>query len=158
MSQMTNLVVKDDAATPKEYTFIPVTDTPFPQWRTNEANLPLEGQLRYSVQMVPVKDGYKLTSKLEVPVMETVGSSGSSSGYIAPPKVAHVVTDINTMFCSKRATLNDRINTKRMHMGILQGAGATTGGGVLTNTAVGGGWTASAAAIVSFFRDLITPN
>jgi len=50
MAAMTNLLVKDDTVTtPVEYTFIPITDTPVPFWRTSIANVPLEGQMRYGV-------------------------------------------------------------------------------------------------------------
>lgn len=92
MPAMTNLLIKDDAATPVEYTFIPVTDTPYPIWRTAIANVPFEGQMRFSVTQTKLKNGnYKLTGKLEVPVMETLGASGTSSGYVAPPDRKSVV-------------------------------------------------------------------
>lgn len=159
MSTMTNILVKDDAGTPKEFTLIPVSDTPIPFWRTNEASVPLDGQVRLYTSIDKQKNGsYKITVKLEVPTMETLGASGTSSGYVAPPKVAYVTPLIITMFADKRSTAADRMNTLRMGIGIVQGATSTTATGTLANTAAGGGWTASTAPIPTLFNGLILPN
>jgi len=156
---MTNILVKDDAGTPKEFTLIPVSDTPIPFWRTNEASVPLDGQVRLYTSIDKQKNGsYKITVKLEVPTMETLGASGTSSGYVAPPKVAYVTPLIITMFADKRSTAADRMNTLRMGIGIVQGATSTTATGTLANTAAGGGWTASTAPIPTLFNGLILPN
>lgn len=159
MAQMTNLLVKDDAGTPNEFTLVPITDTPVPFWRAQAAGVPLEGQPRLTANAEKLKNGsYKITAKLEVPVMETLGASGTSAGYVAPPKVAYVSTCIFTMFADKRSTSADRANALRMAVGLLQGAGATTGGGTLTNTAAGGAWAGSAAAFPTLFTQVVIPN
>lgn len=159
MAQMTNLLVKDDAGTPKEWTFVPITDTPVPLWRANDSSIPLEGQPRLSFSTDKVKSGdYKVTVKLEVPTMETLGASGTSAGYVAPPKVAYVTTSIFTMFLAARSTIADRMNTLRMVCGILQGATSVTNTGTLANNAAGGAWTASTAPGPSLFNGLILPN
>lgn len=138
MSQMTNILVKDDASTPTEWTLIPIQDTPMDMWRASAAGLPLEGQPRLSMASEKLKNGgYKITSKLELPVMETLGASGTSAGYVAPPKVAYVNTAIFTMFADRRSTTQDRANLLRMIVGVLQGSSATTATGVLANTAAG---------------------
>jgi len=82
LGAMTNLLVKDDAASPVEYTFKPVTDKDgSPYWRTSISGVPLEGQMRYRLTEEQLKDGnWKRTAKLEVPVMETLGASGTSAG------------------------------------------------------------------------------
>lgn len=159
MSAMTNILVKDDAGTPKEFTLYPITDTPIPLWRGSDASTPLEGQPRLSGSAEKMKNGaYKITAKLEIPVMETLGASGTSAGYVAPPKVAYVNTGIITLFCDKRSTTQDRANLLKMLIGIAQGASSTTATGVLSQTAAGGAFLASGLVFPTLFRDLIVPN
>lgn len=159
MTAMTNLLVKDDAATPIESTLVPITDSPYPQWRANAAGVPIDGQIRLSASIDKQKNGgYKVTVKLEVPVMETLGASGTSAGYVAPPKVAYVVPTILTMFVDKRSTSADRMNTLKMLIGLIQGATATTGTGTLDQATAGSGWAASTAPFPSLFNSLILPN
>lgn len=156
---MTNILVKDDAATPKEWTFVPITDTPNPFWRANDAAIPLEGQPRLSFTSDKLKNGgYKVTVKLEVPTMETLGASGTSAGYVAPPKVAYITPCIFTMFVDKRSTIGDRMNSLRMILAVLQGASSTTGTGVLTNILAGGAFAADTSAALNLFHGLILPN
>lgn len=141
MPAMTNILVKDDATTPVEVTLEPVTDNPMPQWRSSIAGVPLEGQMRMSMTQELLKSGsYRFVIKTEVPVMETLGASGTSSGYVAPPKVAYVNTAIFTMFADKRATIADRANLLKIAIGILQGASVTTNSGTLANNSAGDAW------------------
>lgn len=160
MSAMTNILVKDDTVTtPQEFTLIPITDTPNPFWRANAASVPLEGQLRLTMMTEKLKSGgYKITVKLESPTMETLGASGTSAGYVAPPKVAYVTTSIFTMFADKRSTIADRMNALRMHVGILQGASSTTATGTLANNSAGQAWTSSSAPALLLFNSLVLPN
>ncbi len=159
MAQMTNILVKDDAATPKEWTLVPITDTPNPLWRANDSAIPLEGQPRLTFSAEKLKNGgYKVSAKLEVPTMETLGASGTSAGYVAPPKVAYVTPCIFTMFVDRRSTIADRMNALRMTIGVLQGATATTATGTLANTAAGGAWAASTAPAPQLFNGLVLPN
>jgi hypothetical protein len=159
MAQMTNILVKDDAAAPKEWTLIPVSDDP-PVWRANDTAIPLMGQPRLTVSdPEQLKSGdWKVTAKLEVPVMETLGASGTSAGYVAPPSVAYTTTFIVTMFASSRSTLVDRANGLKMMAGILQGASSTTATGTLANTAAGSAWANSVLPITQFFTSLVVPN
>lgn len=159
MPTMTNLLVKDDATTPKEWTLVPITDNPFPQWRANDASIQIEGQPRFSEIVEKLKNGnYKVTAKLELPVMETLGASGTSAGYVAPPKVAYVVTSIFTMFVDRRSTIADRANAYRMMIGILQGASSTTATGTLANNAAGDAWKNSTQPAPYTFTGLVIPN
>lgn len=160
MPAMTNILVKDDAATPMEWTFIPISDSNGePKWRADAANIALDGQPRITGSAVQVKSGdWKLSVKLEVPVMETLGTAGTSAGYVAPQKVAHVVTTIFTMFASKRATKADRANCLKMMVGLLQGASSTTATGVLANTAAGDAFKNSALPIPAMFTQVLVPN
>lgn len=160
MPAMTNVLVKDDAATPKEWTFIPVTDADGePVWRTDDPGIPIEGQLRITGSCTKVKSGdYKMTAKLEVPVMETLGASGTSAGYVASQSVAHTVTGIFTMFASRRSTKAERANTLKLMMGILQGASSVTATGILTNTAAGDAWKNSVSPFPALFTSMLVPN
>jgi len=159
MGTMTNILVKDDATTPKEWTLTPVTDTPVPYWRANDAGIPLMGQPRLTESAEQLKSGdWKITAKLEVPVMETLGASGTSAGYVAPPAVAYTDTAIFTMFASPRSTTADRANVLKMMVGLLQGASSTTGTGTLANTAAGDAWKNSTAQAPSLFTALVVPN
>jgi hypothetical protein len=147
MGSMTNLLVKDDAATPAETTLVPVTDTPAPLWRGNTAGVPFEGQPRLTVMANErTRDGtYRRVLKLEVPVMETLGASGTSAGYVAPPKVAYVETFIVTQYSNSRSTAADRANVLKMIAGVLAGASSTTGTGTLDNASAGDAWKNSTA-------------
>lgn len=159
MAQMTSILVKDDAATPVEHALYPVSDNPHPQWRETAYGVPVDGQIRYSLNIERTKNrAYKVTAKLEVPVMETLGASGSSAGYVAPPKVAYVNTGIVTMFCDPRSTEQDRANVLRMLTGILQGAGDVTGTGTLTNTSAGQAFLTNYKPTPTAFRSLMLPN
>jgi hypothetical protein len=159
MPAMTNILVKDDAAAPKEWTLVPVSDTPIPNWRANDSGIPLGGQPRLWASTELLKSGdYKITAKLEVPVMETLGASGASSGYVAPPAVAYVTTFIGTMFCSARSTTADRANALKMAVGVFQGASATTATGILANTAAGSAFGTSTLPGPSLFTALVVPN
>jgi len=159
MPAMTNLLVKDDAASPKEWTLIPISDTPNPVWRANDATLPLEAQPRYSETVELLKSGsYKITAKLELPVLETLGASGTALGYVAPPKVAYITTVIVTMFCDSRSTTIDRSNGLKMAVGLLQGASSTTATGVLNQASAGSAYASSVLPITQSFTSVLLPN
>lgn len=158
MAAMTNLLVKDDG-TPTEFTLVPITDTPVPFWRAAVANVPVDGQPRLTFSIEKVKSGdYKATAKLEIPVMETLGASGTSAGYVAPPSVAYVTTVIVTMFASARSTIADRANALRMAAGVIQGASSTTNTGTLANNAAADAWKNSVLPVTEAFIKLISPN
>lgn len=159
MAAMANFLVKDDATTPVEWTLVPVTDTPNPFWRATAAGIPLEGEPRLTMSSERLKSGgYKLSAKLESPTMETLGASGTSAGYVAPPKVAYVTTGFITLFVDARSTTADRYNTLKMLIAIAQGASGTTATGILANTAAGDAWKNSTQPGPLFFGQLVVPN
>lgn len=159
MAAMTNILVKDDAATPIEWTLQPITDTPNPQWRASASGIPLAGQPRLSASVEEVKSGaVKVTAKLEVPVMETLGASGTSAGYVAPPAVAYTNTAIVTAFVDQRSTVADRANLLKMIAGILGGASSTTATGILDQSTAGDGWKNSTLPFPLMFTGVIVPN
>lgn len=159
MGAMTNLLVKDDATTPIEITLVAVTDTPNPFWRAAIAGVPFEGQPRLTMSSEKVKSGaYKISAKLEVPVMETLGASGTSAGYVAPPKVAYTNTVIATAFWDARSTAADRANATKLMVGVLQGASSTTATGVLNQASAGDAWKNSVLPIVVAFTQMVLPS
>lgn len=160
MAAMDNILVKDDTVTtPVEFTLVPVADNPDCIWRANVANVPMDGQVRFTLHSEVLKNGgMKMTGKLEVPVLETLGASGSSSGYTAPPKVAHTTVCIFTMFSDRRSTSQDRANALKMAVGIMQGASAVTATGVLANTAAGNAFVNSSLVIPQAFIRVIKPS
>jgi hypothetical protein len=158
MPAMTNLLVKDDG-TPTEFTLVPVTDTPFPLWRASVANVPVDGQVRLTLSQERVKSGdYKVTVKLEVPVLETLGASGTSAGYVAPPAVAYTNVAFVTLFCPARSTIADRANLLRMIIGLVQGASSATNTGILANNAAADAWKNSVLPITQALISLLQPN
>lgn len=159
MAAMTNLLVKDDANPLVELTFVPITDTPEPLWRTQLANVPFEGQMTLRQSIVKQKNGsYKITAKLEVPVMETLGASGTSAGYVAPPKVAYINPIIVTMFADKRSTIADRANMFKLMLGLLAGASSVTATGTLNGASLADAVKNSTAAMPQLFTTLVLAN
>lgn len=159
MAIMTNLLVKDDANPLVELTFVPITDTPEPLWRTQLANVPFEGQMTLRESIVKQKNGsYKITAKLEVPVMETLGASGTSAGYVAPPKVAYINPIIVTMFADKRSTIEDRANMFKLMLGLLAGASSVTATGTLNGASAANAVKNSTAALPLLFTTLVLAN
>jgi len=156
MATMTNLLVKDDANPLIEQTLVPITDSPEPFWRSSMAGVPFEGQIRLHQSVVKQKNGsYKVTAKLEVPVMETLGASGTSFGYVAPPKVAYVNTVIVTMFADRRSTVADRSNALKLTLGLLAGASSVTATGTLNGASAADAVKNSTAAFPQLFTGLI---
>jgi len=160
MPAMTNILVKDDTVTtPVEFTLIPITDNPDPMWRASVSGVPIDGQVRLTLSSNQTKNGsYKMTVKLEVPVLETLGASGTSAGYVAPPKVAYVNTAIFTMFSDRRSTTQNRADLLKMTLGILQGASSTTATGVLANTSAGNAFVNSVLPITNALVTVLKPN
>lgn len=157
MPAMTNLLVKDDAAV--EHTLVPITDNPNPQWRDSAAGVALSGQIRFSLLSEKLKNGtYRLVAKTEVPVMETLGASGTSSGYVAPQAVAYILPVTTTLYAPPRSTIADRANALRLHVGCVQGASATTATGTLSNNAAASAWAGSVLPVPAFFTQVVVPN
>lgn len=152
------ILVKDDSATPVERTFIPVTDSPDCVWRTALADVGLEGQFKITMSATELKNkGFKTTLKVEVPVMEVVATTGTSTGYVAPPKVADVVTVIITMFSSARSIASVRSSALKIALGIASGATATTATGTLNQVSGGNAFAGSWAPGVVLFTQSMKP-
>jgi hypothetical protein len=156
---MTNILVKDDTVTtPVEFTLVPVDDNP-PFWRAGVAGVPLDGQITLTLSDEVMKNRQvKMTAKLEVPVLETLGASGTSAGYVAPPKVAYKTVCIFTMFSDPRATTQNRADALKLALGVLQGASSTTATGVLANTSAGNAFVNSVLPVTNAFVQVVKPS
>lgn len=129
---MANLLIKDDANPLVEYTLVPVANAR-PKWRAQVAGVPLDGQITVE-QLVnqQLPDGnYRRVLKLEVPVMETLGASGTAAGYVAAPKVAYKIPMTLTLVQNQRAVTADMANALKFLLGLLAGASSTTATGTL---------------------------
>lgn len=135
MGQMANILMKDDANPLVEFTLVPVTNAR-PKWRAQVSGVPVDGQV--TVELLAndrLKDGsYRRVLKLEVPELETLGTAGSSAGYVAPQKVAFVTPVTVTLVQNARATSASMANAVKFILGLIGGATSTTGGGTLDGT------------------------
>lgn len=157
MADMTNILVQDDTDTTR--TLIPISNAAQNLvWRGDESGIPIDGQIRLSANWERMKSGdWRLSAKLEVPVMETIGAA-AASGYVAAAKVAYVVVGIFTMFAPARSTIADRANTFRMLSHAICGASSIAD--TLANPATGasGSFAASVAPMPYSFIHLVLPN
>lgn len=159
MGAMTNLLVKDDTATTRqELTFIPVTDTPRPMWRAEIAGVPLAGQPRIEFDVTDVKFGQKVALKVDIPVMEELGTAGTQNGYVAPAKVAYVNSAYATLMLNERATQQNAADLLSILVGLLQGASSTTATGVLDQASAANSFNGSVLPIVYAMVHRIKPN
>jgi hypothetical protein len=157
MADMNNILLQDDTDTTR--TLLPVSNANQNLvWRGNEADVPIDGQIRLTTVWERLKSrDYRLSAKLEVPVMETIGAS-AASGYVAAPKVAYVMVGIFTMFAPARSTIADRANTYRMLAQAITGANHVADAGANPGTAAAGVYAGSAGPMPQGFINLVMPN
>jgi hypothetical protein len=159
MSAMTNLLVKDDANPKVEATLVPITDTPNPLWRGKLASVPLAGQLRAECYEEILKDGKRRrVLKLVKPVMETLGVSGTSAGYVAPPRVAYEDSGFISLIVDQRSTVADAANLLSLLIGLAQGASSTTATGVLNQASAADAFKNSILPLVAFLTNGEIPS
>jgi hypothetical protein len=137
MADMTNILIQDDTDT--TVTFLPVSNANQALvWRANLAGVPVNGQARLTATWEKLKSGdFRLSAKLEVPVLETIGAA-AASGYVAAPKVAYVMVGIFTLFAPARSSAEDRANAVRMMTHLLQGANNVADSGLDARSAASG--------------------
>jgi hypothetical protein len=151
MSQMTNILIKDDANPLVEFTLVPITNNR-PKWRAQVTGVPVDGQVsieQLANQRLP--DGnYRRVFKVVVPTMETLGASGTSAGYVAPAKVAYVTVATVSMLVNQRSSIADVANTLKFAAGCCAGASSTTGTGTLSGASVADAWKNGTGPITRF--------
>jgi hypothetical protein len=151
MASMANILIKDDATSPTEFTFVPVTNSR-PKWQTQIAGVPVDGQ--HTVEQLAnerLKSGaYRRVFKVVTRVMETLGASGTSAGYVASPKVAYEIPVTVSMTVDPRATIADCANAAKMAAAALAGASSTTATGTLDGASAGDAWKSGTGPITRF--------
>lgn len=95
MAAQANITVFDGASTPVSHTLVAdgvrqSGNVVTASWKETLAGVPDYAQIRFWMIRETLKSGVvKTTSRLDLPVMESV-SGVNASGYTAPPKVANV--------------------------------------------------------------------
>jgi hypothetical protein len=159
MADMNNILLQDDTDT--TVTFLPVSNANQALvWRANLAGVPVNGQARLTATWEQMKSGdYRLSAKLEVPILETIGAA-AASGYVAAPKVAYVMVGIFTLFAPARSTAEDRANAVRMMTHLMQGASHVADGGFDARTSASGAFVGigSASVLPYSFVNVVMPS
>lgn len=126
MGQQANITVFDGAATPVTHTLVgegvvraadgSITAT----WKESTSlTIPDYAQIRIKTTKRKLPTGInRMSVRCEVPIMEAVGAQ-NSSGYTAPPKVAHTVTLEAVSYFHERSTTNDRRLVRQMLINLL---------------------------------------
>lgn len=151
MSQMTNILIKDDANPLVEYTFVPVTNNR-PKWRTQITGVPVDGQMtleQLANQLLPDGNSRRVF-KGDVPTMETLGASGTSAGYVAPAKVAYHTPVTVTVGVNQRSTQADIANALKITLAAVLGASSTTATGTLNGASAADAWKNGTGPITRF--------
>lgn len=138
MAQQANITVFDGASTPVSHTFIGeevarlVDGTVIAKYKETSLTLPDYACNRIEIERRKLKNQMTRTEiRVMVPIMEAVNAQ-NSSGYTAPPKVAHVVKESLVVFAHERSTETDRRLTRQILVNIANNistsvAAATSG-------------------------------
>jgi hypothetical protein len=152
MGAMTNLLVKDDSNPLVEFTLVPITNLR-PKWRGQVAGVPVNAQITAEqLANETLKSGdYRRVFKTELPVLETLGTAGTSAGYTAPQKVAYKIPVTTSVLAPARATAADIANALKIHLAMLAGATSATATGTLNGASAADAVKSSTAPIPRFF-------
>lgn len=124
MSQQANIVAYDGAATPVSHTLTgedvgrAPDGTITAKWKESLTTVPDYAQVRFMQTKRKLKSGvFRVTNRTEVPVMEAINAQ-NSSGYTAPPKVAHTDTMETVGYFHERSTIVSRRLVRQLHLNI----------------------------------------
>lgn len=126
MAQIANISAYDGAATPVLHTFLPVSvvrekDEVIADWREAIASVPVYAQPRVTMRLKRLGSGvYRVSSRVSVPVMETVGSQ-NAAGYTAAPKVAYENTVETIGYYHERSDITGRRLARQLAVNIDNG-------------------------------------
>lgn len=126
MSSIANIVAFDGAATPVQHTFVPesvtrIKDEVIAIYREQLADVPVYAQPLHILKKKRMGSGvYRVSSRTEVPVMESVGAQ-NAAGYTAPPKVAYINTKEDVGLFHERSTITDRRLVRQLSVNISNG-------------------------------------
>lgn len=134
MSAIATLVAFDGAASPVSHTLLAESVTRAgltveAVWRENIVSLPMYAQVTCKMRKVRLPSGvYKVSTRTEVPVMESVAGQ-NASGYTAAPKVAYVDTLQTDGFYHERGSTVGRRLARKLHLNIMDGITVTGAAG-----------------------------
>lgn len=126
MAAIANLVAFDGASTPVSHTFLPVSvvrdkDEVVAEWREALASVPVYAQPRVTMKLKRMGSGvYRVSSRVSVPVMETVGAQ-NAAGYTAAPKVAFENTVETVGYFHERSDITGRRLVRQLAVNIDNG-------------------------------------
>lgn len=110
MAAIAPITIADGKGTPESHVFNPIATLPLALLKRNtvsgQATVAWE-QLTVNVKSAGNTGMNTVTVELSVPVMEQ-STGGTSSGYVAPPSVAHRLTAKVVFFMHNRSTAADR--------------------------------------------------
>lgn len=131
MSAIADIIAFDGASTPVSHTFKAgsvVRDTDGSinaNWKEANVSVPDAAQGKVFMSLAKQKTGiYRLYSRVEIPVMESIAGN-NSSGYTAAPKVAYVDTVVTTAYFSERGTISGRRLVRQLSNNIMNGIATT---------------------------------
>lgn len=124
MSAQANIVAFDGAATPVTHTFVPVAASENVKgeltaaWREGLTTVPAYAQISVKTTQKRMNSGvYRVSTTVEVPVMESV-TGQNAAGYTAAPKVAYINTMQVTGFFHERSTIAERRLVRQLMLNI----------------------------------------
>lgn len=130
MSAIANITVFDGAASPVSHTLVAISVTRekgkvTALWREQLASLPAYAQVSVSMTIEQLKSKvYKTTTRVEVPVMESV-SGQNAAGYTAAPKVAYVNTVETTGYFHERSDITGRRLARQIAVNLANNVSTT---------------------------------
>lgn len=138
MAAAANIILTDAESTPVNRAFIPARVTgDFAQYEYRDADQYI-GYDKLSLQLVrpsgPIVEGtnrnLKLHVKLETPLMKTLSTGTTSTGYTAAPAVDYRLVAEVKLTCPEQCSLQDRMN---LHAMIVDALGEAAVGALVYN-------------------------
>jgi len=140
MSQQANITAYDGAATPVAHTLVGESIERLPdgtvvaKWKESLSGVPDYAQVRAIMTKKKLPSGiFRVTSRVEVPVMESI-TNQNSSGYTAPPKVAYTDTVETVGYFHERGVVTGRRLARQLSINLM-GSVATSVAAVTTGPA-----------------------
>lgn len=124
MPQISAISINDGQSTPVAHVLQPIATQPLPLYKRNGVSVPAVGMesLKLSTQLSPTADGVnKVNIEFVIPVLEQT-TGGTSSGYVAPPGVAHELRYKGTFYVHQRSDKVGRKDLRVLVANLLQHA------------------------------------
>lgn len=126
MSAIASIAIVDGQSTPVTHTYNPIQSIdPATYCRNGDTAVPVVGQERILLSLKMGAQASEAISRakvtLRIPVLETP-SGGSSSGYVAPPKVAYYMQATIDLFLPNRSTAAQRKDLRVLMANLLNNA------------------------------------